>query len=475
MKYIDIDLRLKEFFLLILPALFLFPHGFYLLICVGSFYFLFLLLQQKNKPGVFTFILAQHLLQIIAGVILCIYIGADINFRSPNISTAIIASITGLNFLFIPIIYFQNRIPPVTASTLAFFANKLSTGKVLRCYIISFFITSFLSIIAFGYPGLTQIIVSFVKIKWFFFLLFGFLSLIKKEKRRAFYLFVLFEFCSGFFSYFSDFKTVIYFLIILILSITERITVRRFLQVCLISTILVAFAIFWTGIKTEYRAFLNGGRNSQTIQVSRAEALDKLYGLSSKVETEVTNSRVYQLLDRIQYTYFFALTIDRVPSVLPHTNGKTWTDNIMFATTPRFLNPNKPVYEATERTKKYTGKLFAGLRQGTSFSLGYFVECFIDFGLEGMVFPLLLIGLMYGLTYFYLVKKSSKNLIFNYAVVGAFFMEFYPFEMDGMYLLGRFLSSLVTFLLLIHFVFPYLMNYISLEKNPRFAFDLPSR
>jgi hypothetical protein len=159
--------------------------------------------------------------------------------------------------------------------------------------------------------------------------------------------------------------------------------------------------------------------------------------------------------------------MDRVPSVLPHTDGQDWLDNLLFVTTPRFLNPNKPNYDPTSRARKYTGRMLSGLGQGASFSLGYFAECFIDFGLYGMMFPLFVIGMLYGLVYFYFMRTASKNLLLNYAMVGAFFWEFNAFEMDGAFLLGRFFTSLVTFLFLLRFVFPYIIDYITIRDwNP---------
>jgi hypothetical protein len=151
--------------------------------------------------------------------------------------------------------------------------------------------------------------------------------------------------------------------------------------------------------------------------------------------------------------------------VIPFQHGKNWSDNIEFVTTPRILNPNKPSLDATEKTRKYTGLSYAGRQWGTSFSLGYFAECYIDFGFWGMMFPLALIGLMYGLTYMYFLKNSSNNFIFNYSVVGAFFLEFFAFEMDGTLLLGRFLATLVTFIFLLKFFFPWVKRYITIPEQ----------
>jgi len=82
-----------------------------------------------------------------------------------------------------------------------------------------------------------------------------------------------------------------------------------------------------------------------------------------------------------------------------------------------------------------------------------------------MMICLLMIGFVYGLTYNYLMRKSSKNIIFNYSVVGAFFMEFYGYEIDGTYLSGRFLTSLLTFILLVNFFFPVVMKNLTILKS----------
>lgn len=460
-RRIEIDGESRVIFFTLLVGQLILPNGIYLFICFGIIYILLYNLQQPLKSGIISFLAIMHFLQIIAGVWLANYLGKDIDFRAFNLSDATIASLIGLLFLFLPMYYYQNKLPYLKLSDLKAHAHKLSINKAFNCYLVAFFVTSSLIAVAFSFSGLTQIIVSVIKIKWLFFLLFGYLSFLKKEKRNLFYLFVLIEFVSGFYSFFSEFKTVIFYLVVLLLSLIRVINVKQVIIAALIIAGMVFFALVWTGIKAQYRSFLNQGSRQQVAAASREDALNKLYDLSNDINEEALNSSVYQFLDRLQYTYHFALTIDRVPSILPHTNGKNWMDNIEYVTMPRFLNPNKPVFDATEKAKKYSGRRLAGRRSGASFSLGYFAECYIDFGLWGMMFPLFLIGLMYGATYWYLMKNSSNNFIFNYSVVGAFFMEFFAFEMDGTYLLGRFLATLVTFVILIKLFFPWIMNYIS--------------
>jgi hypothetical protein len=464
-KYIVFDQESKVIIFIVLCTQLLFPNGFYLFISMLTIFLIFYYLQQPLKPGVFTIIAMNHFLQIIAAVWQANIVGKGINYRSPEMSEATVASLIGLTVMFVPIIYFQNKLPSLSLARLRYEADKLSIGNTFNCYLISFFATNFLSGIAFLFGGFTQVIFSLVKIKWLFFLLFGYQSLLKNEKRKLFYFFVLFEFISGFYSFFSEFKTVIYFLVVLLLGLLEIINIKKVMYGALIGGALGVFALVWTQIKGNYRSYLNEGSKEQVAAVSKDDALNKLYDLSTGVDEKDLNSAQYKLLDRLQYTYHFAKTIEMVPSVIPFQNGKNWLDNIEFVTTPRILNPNKPSWDATEKTRKYTGLSYAGRRAGASFSLGYFAECYIDFGLWGMMFPLFLIGLLYGITYWYLMKNSSGNFIFNYSVAGAFFLEFFAFEMDGTLLLGRFLATLVTFFILVKFFFPRIMNYITIPKK----------
>jgi hypothetical protein len=460
-KRIKIDEQSSFLLAALCMSLLIFDNGFYLFFPVVVIYLLIYLLQQPYKPGVFSLIAMQHFMQIAAAVWLCNFLGKDINYNTPSRSTAVIASSIGLCFLLAPIIYYQSKIPNQSRNSLKDYIDHFSIDKVMYLYIISFFIASFLGTIAFLFGGFTQIIFSLVKVKWILFLLFGYMCLLKKERVNIFYLFVLFEFLNGFLGFFSDFKTVIYFLIVLIISMLEKLDFKQVFFVGMISVLLGFFALTWTSIKGDYRNFLNGGEKSQAVVVERGAAADKLVELSGNVNNESLNGATEAMLDRLQYTYHFAKTIDRMPAVLPFENGANWLFSLEFTTTPRFLNPDKPTFDATEKTKKYTGIRYAGRKEGASFSLGYFPDCFIDFGIYGMMGVLFAIGMLYMFIYAYLLRKSSKNLVFNYAVVGAFFLEFNALEMDSTYLLGRLFSSMVTFYFLVQFVFPLIIRFIT--------------
>ena len=143
------DQETKIIFLIILVSQLFLANGFYLFACLITLYLIFYYLQQPLKPGVFTLIAFNHLLQITAAVWQANYLDKNINYRSPNMSDATIASLEGMVFLFLPIIYFQNKLPSLSLSFLKKEANKLSTGNTFNCYLAAFFIAQFLSSITF--------------------------------------------------------------------------------------------------------------------------------------------------------------------------------------------------------------------------------------------------------------------------------------------------------------------------------------
>ncbi|MBL0358821.1 MAG: hypothetical protein IPP72_19015 [Chitinophagaceae bacterium] len=436
------------------------PNGFYLFISIATGLLLFNWLSQPYKPAVFTIIAFNHVLQIISGVWLANYMGKDINYRSFYTDRATVLSLIGLFFLFAPVIYQQNKLRNISLHTFRMYAMKFSTQKSLNCYLIALAVTSTLSGLAFVFSGLTQVILSVVKIKWFFFLLFGYQAIIKKERLSIFYLLIAFEFASGFYSFFSDFKTVIYYLGVLLVSFVATINFRQLVLACLLGVGLAYMGLIWTSVKTDYRSFLNRGNRSQNVTVSKDEAIDKLISLSSDVNKEGTEAAAADLLDRLQYTFHFAKALERVPDVVPFQQGANWLNNIEYATTPRFLNPDKPTIDNSVKATKYTGIRYATAKQGTSFSLGYFAEFYVDFGSYLMMPMIFLVGFIYSRIYKYFLTKPSDNPVFNYAIAGAFFFEFYAFEMDGTYFVGRFFASLLTFYSLSFFFSKSLLRYI---------------
>lgn len=459
-RTIRYDEGAKGLLALLLISQFFFTNGIILFIGAFVFALLFYYLQQPFKPSVWSIVFIYHFIQVAATVWLSNYQGVDIDFRSSNAVSAIVCSYIGLFCIFVPIIIYQNKIPAISIARLREDALRFDLSKVFKIYIISFFAMNALAIAAFAVPGLAQIVFSLVKVKWMIFLLFGTLVFLKNQKKKEFYGFAIFEFISGFYSYFSDFKIVMFFLAIIFFFFLVKITLRPLTYTLILAAASFFMGAYFQGIKGEYRAYLNQGSKSQTVSVGKEDALGKLVDIAGNQKEGTFNESVESFLDRFQYTYHLARAMDYVPAKLPYQEGSNWGYTLEFALTPRILNPNKPNYEASVKTTKYTGISYARARQGVSVSLGYFADSYVDFGYVGMFVPLLILGFVFGLSYFYFARKSSNSFIFNFSVVGAMYMEFFAFEMDSTYLVGRLFATLVTFYALKLFFFPWLMNYL---------------
>ncbi len=465
MNKIKIEEGVKIFLIFLLISQLFFINGIYLFACVLCFYIGSYYLQQPYKPSVFTIIFIYHFLQIISGVWQATYLANDIDYRSDNMGIATIISLIGLLIMCLPVIYYQNKIPKLNLETLKKYADKLSINKTYYAYVIVFFVTGSLNGIRFLLPGYTQFIISIVNLKWFFFILFGFLCLLKNKRKREFYFFIALEFVLGFYSFFSDFKTVLFFVAVLYLSLLSRITIKKMAIASTIAIIGFLGATIWTTIKVDYRIFLNQGSVSQSVEVSQNEALSKLYEITNTKGTKVTSSATEKFLDRLQGTFHLAKTMDRVPDIIPYKLGNNWGETFAYVFTPRLFNPNKAQMNSSEKASKYTGIQYAGREQGTAFSLGYFADSYIDFGLLGMLLPLFLIGLLFGFTYFYFLRNPSSNYIFNYSVVCALYMRFFAFEMDSIFFIGSLFTDLLTYFLLSKLFFPWLYRFLSAPKE----------
>jgi hypothetical protein len=355
-------------------------------------------------------------------------------------------------------------LPSFTIEDLKKHADRFDIMRIFYTYVISFFLFNSLVLLAFSNAGLTQFLISLAKIKWFFFILFMFMALLQGKMRVHLLVAIGVEVFIGLASYFSDFKTVFFYVFFVLLVFLYRVKFRHFIFGMLLVVTGIGIGIYWTSIKSEYRQFLNKGTGTQTVSVSRDEAINKLLELSQKGQFGKEDASV-NFLDRLQYCFHLAKAMDRVPAVIPYQNGDNLGQSISFVYKPRLFFPDKPVYDASEKASRYTGIGYARVMQGTSVSLGYFADCYVDFGVPGMFFPLIFLGLVYGLTYNYFIRNASDNLLFNISVVGTLYMEYYAYEMDSTYLIGRLSVNLILFFLLTRFFFPFLLNYYTRESD----------
>ena len=435
-------------------------NGLYMMCALATLYALLLILWRSNRPGILVFAFLMQWTQVAAFVVWMNVLGYDINHFSPHAGTAVVMACLGLVVMAAVLSQMIAKLPIPSREQFYRQAKLINEKKILILYLASTFFLGGVGLLVSAGSGLAQIVTTFASLKWVFFLVYAYVSWINKKNRLILLAMILFEFLTALYSYFSSFKEVILITIVLALTFIEKVSFKQVVYGLLISFFVGFLLITWTAIKNDYRAYLDRGNRQQVIEVSRSEAFNKIGEKIGNLSWKDYQLSMNIFLYRVQYIYHLAKTMDRVPDILPHEFGGLWWDNISFVLEPRLFFPDKPRYEATRKTTKYTGLNYAGYKEGSSFSLGYFADSYIDFGYSGMFIPLALIAMFVGFMYrrFYHLKKV--NILFRYALINLVFYEFISFESDGLFLFGRLLLMFLVFYVLGLAVLPMLQRWL---------------
>jgi hypothetical protein len=213
-------------------------------------------------------------------------------------------------------------------------------------------------------------------------------------------------------------------------------------------------ALAWVAVKKEYRDFVSGGGRTQTLVVGRAERLEKLYELVSGLDGKELSEAARSLGDRLGYVNFFAAVLKRVPRVLPHENGVLWWDSVTRPFMPRMFFPEKTNIEDSQRTQYYTGLKVAGKAEGTSISIGYMGESYIDFGKVGMMIPIFALGLLLGTVYRWMLTQQYSSKAVGMGMATATLYGASLLETSVTKLLGGLIVAILMSWLLMRFVVP---------------------
>ena len=129
-------------------------------------------------------------------------------------------------------------------------------------------------------------------------------------KGRNFLIFVVvFETISGFTGLFADFKSI--FIMLGLAAIAVRVPWSFTLSIASVFwlAIVVALAIFWSGVKMDYRQFATGSDESQSINVSLGERLGYIGNRAITPSSVDWNASSYALLLRFAYIDIFGSVI----------------------------------------------------------------------------------------------------------------------------------------------------------------------
>jgi len=328
-------------------------------------------------------------------------------------------------------------------------ASKLSLIPLILAYFAVGPTTSFIAGFLGRGSGLYQFATYLNEVSLVILIIICLRQSILNEVNRLFIAFASVVLFLSFYSFFSEWRTVLFALFISFGTI-QSLSTKAVARILIISVIFGNIIFLWQGIKPLYRAYLTGqetlqgGLQSQALTRSRSEALAKFIELSQQFyagelkagnfEELEAEELLYSTLRRVGYLEFMALTLNNVPSRLDHENGRLLSENLSFALIPRILNPDKGVKDDGAKVTKYTEFMVSAT---ASFSLGHYVEFFIDFGQWGMMLALFVYGFIGGRIYRYIASDSrGMNHLMMCGVLFVTLQHWGSYQNDAIWIYG---------------------------------------
>lgn len=357
-------------------------------------------------------------------------------------------------------------------------ANELSSFSLERLWILY---AAFLAgkeviyAIAWRATGLTQAVVALAGLRWFFFFLFAFGVFTRRRRYDLLGLAVLLEVLLGFTGFFSAFKEIFFVLLIAYLTARPRFGARSALTVSGFIAAIMALGVLWMTVRGDYRTYVNQGERSQVVRVELFDRAGHMLSMLTEIDRPALEGGLEVLAERMAYVDYFAVVALHVPARFPYEDGALWGAAIEHVLKPRIFFPDKQVLLSdSELTMKYTGLGLASGSEGTSISLGYFAESYIDFGPWGMMVPIFLVGVAWGLMYRYFL---SRRIAATYAFAAAVtvLMGANQFEIYSVKLVGGVLTTFLVFAAWVRWGIPAVDSFLRRPAQARSASPRPNR
>lgn len=313
--------------------------------------------------------------------------------------------------------------------------------------------------------GLRQPLLSLAEVKWAAFVLLTLATFAVPGRRKAAWLVVFgFEFLLSVGGFFASFKSVFFYALIGLVASNVRFKARMVLPAAVLAGVLLLFGLVWTAIKGEYRDFVNGGTGQQVVLVSYSDRISELGRLVSQLDGQQLSAAADQMIRRLMYFEFFGVVLDRVPDVIPYAGGEIWGEAILRPFMPRLLFPSKSAINDFELTNHYTGLGVASASQGTSISMGYMAEAYIDFGPFFMFAPIAMLGFFLGYLYRWLLRRPGQEAVLGTTLAPFALMPAGLLETSSLKMVPSLVLSVVACLVVLKVLAPRLFR---LDRNGR--------
>jgi hypothetical protein len=308
-----------------------------------------------------------------------------------------------------------------------------STNRIALFYLSTVAGSGVLQELAWSAPGLTQPLLVLSRIRYVL-LFFLVTRLIRLKMPWPWIAGILAtELTLGFSGFFAEFREPLVVVAIAVIGSMDRKRARTWVIVGGLAALAVFSAVVWTAIKPiirrDYVAAVSRSKRLGAALTVAGETFT-LGGAEWKWQTDAMVSRMWAM-------YYPALALNRVPSVLPHENGKIIRGAVQNVLTPRLFFPQKAALPSqSDEVRKYSGIWVSGRESNTSYAFGYVAESYVDFGIPLMFVPILGWGLLLGYAYRWLTRNIHFDELRTGVLVVICWATLTPYEASWAMMIG---------------------------------------
>jgi len=317
-------------------------------------------------------------------------------------------------------------------------------GLLVTCYVGSIFVEGSLLQIAPYYPTFRQIITTLdtARLGVLFLLLRRLCS--PKPRWSLIATVVGIEVVLGMTGFFAGFREPIVLAALAVMEVFDRKNRQHWVAVCVATVGALVLGLIWMGIRGQYRreyTELDQFGQSRSARINRVRDLATGF---LNANPEDMWSTADALVERMWAIYYPALALERVPKVLPHTDGAIVGAALTHIVTPRIFFQDKPELPSdSDSVRKYSNVHVAGRENNTSIAFGYSIESYIDFGVPLMFLPVFAFGLFIGAAYALFRALIWHSELFVAFATVAFWLSVYLFERSWATMLGSTMSLMI--------------------------------
>lgn len=424
------------------------------------------LLARPGEPPVLLFAATFQWLQVFAPVLVADVAGVSVSLEGtmfPDMRPAAWLSLLAIVFLAVGMRVGAGATVVSNSEELNVLARDLDGRRLLLGYLIALALSMLLDVLALSVSAVRQQLQALSVMRWIAVFLILFAGVARPSLRPLAAGVVVVEILLGFGGFFSGFKYIL-FLTVIVLAGNQAASRRLLLQPAAAAVLVLALglATLWQSVKADYREFLNQGTATQAVLVSPVERFSFLASRASRVTLDDLQAGFSSGFKRVGYLEFFAASMKQVPDRIPYQEGRLWGEAVSHVLMPRIFFPDKPSIDDSVRTNEFSGIRVAGAEQGTSISIGYVGESYIDFGPIFMFVPVFLVGLFWGWIYRWLANRSPYRLLGLAAATNVILGGAITFETSNIKLVGGALMSVIALTILLRYggraIWAFLIN-----------------